>query len=96
MGVAERSGVSKAMLSQIESEKVNPTVATVWKIARGLDVELDSLLKGNGQLTSLGTSGGGLDLKVMSPISMAEDLEVGDRTANPSLSPFLDTPFSYL
>lgn len=86
--LAERSGVSKAMLSQIESEKVNPTVATVWKIARGLDVELDSLLKGSEsavrkfavtgswQLTSLGTSGMGLDLKVMSPMSMAEDLEI--------------------
>ena len=32
--LSERSGVSKAMLSQIESDKVNPTVATVWKIAR--------------------------------------------------------------
>ena len=86
--LAERSGVSKAMLSQIELEKVNPTVATVWKIARGLDVELDSLVKGSesevrkfaitgsGQLTSLGTSAGGLDLKVMSPMSMAEDLEI--------------------
>ena len=32
--LSERSGVSKAMLSQIESDKVNPTVATVWKIAQ--------------------------------------------------------------
>jgi len=42
--LSERSGVSKAMLSQIESDKVNPTVATVWKIARGLNVELNDLL----------------------------------------------------
>ena len=86
--LAERSGVSKAMLAQIEEEKVNPTVATVWKIARGLDVELDNLLKGSesavrkfavtgsGQTASLGTSGEGLDLKVLSPLSMAEDLEI--------------------
>ncbi len=33
--LAERSGVSKAMLSQIESDKVNPTVLTIWKIALG-------------------------------------------------------------
>ena len=44
--LAERSGVSKAMLSQIESDKVNPTVLTIYKIARGLEVELDAILKG--------------------------------------------------
>ena len=43
--LAERSGVSKAMLSQIESDKVNPTVLTIYKIARGLEVELDAILK---------------------------------------------------
>lgn len=86
--LSERSGVSKAMLSQIESEKVNPTVATVWKIARGLNVELDSLLKGTGTATgkfhltrradvaSLDTSAGGPHLQVLSPVSMAEDLEI--------------------
>ncbi|MBM4082873.1 MAG: helix-turn-helix transcriptional regulator, partial [Planctomycetes bacterium] len=36
--LAQRSGVSKAMLSQVEQEKVNPTVAVVWKIAHGLGV----------------------------------------------------------
>ena len=44
--LSEKSGVSKAMLSQIESEKVNPTVATVWKIAQGLEVDINTLLKG--------------------------------------------------
>lgn len=84
--LAERSGVSKAMLSQIESEKVNPTVATVWKIARGLEVELDDLLKGvpvrkftvtrSNQITTLDTSEHGPHLAVLSPLSMAEDLEI--------------------
>ena len=46
--LSERSGVSKAMLSQIESDKVNPTIATVWKIARGLGVDLQDLLDANG------------------------------------------------
>ena len=45
--LAERSGVSKAMLSQIEAEKVNPTVAMVWKIAQGLEVEINELLAGS-------------------------------------------------
>ena len=86
--LAERSGVSKAMLSQIESEKVNPTIATVWKIARGLEVELDTILKvETGRVkkfivtrqentTALDTAEGGPHIRVLSPIAMAEDLEI--------------------
>ncbi len=86
--LAERSGVSKAMLSQIESEKVNPTVATVWKIARGLEVELDALLRGTGapvrkflvrskeELSNLDTAAHGPHIQVLSPVAMAEDLEI--------------------
>ncbi len=86
--LADKSGVSKAMLSQIESDKVNPTVATVWKIARGLNVDINNLLRGTGEparkfdvsrsqlITSLNTHEKGLHIKVLSPISMAEDLEI--------------------
>lgn len=86
--LAERSGVSKSMLSQIESGKVNPTVATVWKIARGLGVELDALLKGMDRslkkfdvfrkesTTILDTTEKGPHIRVLSPIEMAEDLEI--------------------
>ncbi|NJB07060.1 helix-turn-helix transcriptional regulator [Clostridioides difficile] len=34
--LAELSGVSKVMLSQIEKGDSNPTVNTIWKIASGL------------------------------------------------------------
>jgi len=86
--LAERSGVSKAMLSQIESQKVNPTVATVWKIARGLEIELDAILKGKSEsskrfivlrkenMTVLDTVKDSLHVQVLSPIMMAEDLEI--------------------
>ena len=86
--LSEKSGVSKAMLSQIESEKVNPTVATVWKIAQGLQVEINGLLAGgsesarrfhvvrNKEITSLESDETGLHMKVLSPISMVEDLEM--------------------
>lgn len=86
--LSERSGVSKAMLSQIESEKVNPTVATVWKIAQGLNVEINSLLAGgadpqrkfhvvrSNDITSLESDEAGLHMKVLSPVSMVEDLEI--------------------
>lgn len=42
--LSRQSGVSIGMLSQIEQEKVNPTVAIVWKIALGLDVPVSDLL----------------------------------------------------
>jgi transcriptional regulator with XRE-family HTH domain len=86
--LSEKSGVSKAMLSQIESGKVNPTVATVWKIAQGLQVEINSLLEGGAgprriftttkheSITSLDTDEEGLHIKVLTPIAMVEDLEM--------------------
>lgn len=86
--LSEKSGVSKAMLSQIESGKANPTVATVWKIAQGLSIEINSLLEGEGEgrrrfsvtreqsITALETDEDGLHMKVLSPVSMVEDLEM--------------------
>ncbi|MHC8521501.1 helix-turn-helix domain-containing protein [Rossellomorea sp. H39__3] len=43
--VADRTGVSKAMIGQIERDDSNPTVATLWKIANGLKVSFSSLLE---------------------------------------------------
>lgn len=43
--VAELTGVSKAMLGQIENGKSNPTVTTLWKIANGLQVSFSTFLK---------------------------------------------------
>lgn len=42
--LAGRSGVSRAMLSQIESLKTNPTIAVLWKVAHGLGVAFSELL----------------------------------------------------
>ncbi|MDN7228299.1 helix-turn-helix domain-containing protein [Planococcus liqunii] len=42
--VSEATGVSKAMLAQIEKGKSNPTVATLWKIANGLQVSFTSFM----------------------------------------------------
>ncbi len=42
--LAERSGVSKAMLNQIEGGKSSPTIALGWKIANGLGVPFGALL----------------------------------------------------
>lgn len=42
--LAGRAGVSRAMLSQIETLKTNPTIAVLWKVAHGLDVPFSELL----------------------------------------------------
>lgn len=42
---AEATGVSKAMLGQIEREESSPTIATLWKIARGLDASFSAFIE---------------------------------------------------
>lgn len=43
--VADLTSVSKSMLGQIEKGETNPSIGTVWKIARGLKVSFASFLK---------------------------------------------------
>ncbi len=43
--VAELTGVSKAMLGQIERGASNPTVSVLWKIANGLKVPFSSFIE---------------------------------------------------
>lgn len=42
---AEETGVSKAMLGQIEREESSPTIATLWKIASGFQTSFSSFLE---------------------------------------------------
>ena len=42
--LAALSGVSRAMLGQIEAGESTPTIALLWKVARGLDVRFADLL----------------------------------------------------
>ena len=93
--LSERSGVSKAMLSQIESNKVNPTIATVWKISQGLGVEIHALLEGTDEpkrkfsinryenIVTLDTDEEGVLIHVLSPLSMVGDLELYMLTFEP-------------
>lgn len=86
--LSSKSSVSKAMLSQIECDKVNPTIATVWKIAQGLQVEIEMLLKienipdrkfnisRKNEIATIDTEDRGIHIRVLSPFSMVEDLEM--------------------
>ena len=40
--LSEKSGVSTAILSQIERNKSNPTLSTLWKITQTLDHPLEN------------------------------------------------------
>ena len=42
--LSRRSGISKAMLSEIEKGGSNPTINTLWKIANGLHVPYTRLM----------------------------------------------------
>ncbi len=42
---AEATGVSKAMLGQIEREESSPTIATLWKIASGFNTSFSSFIE---------------------------------------------------
>ena len=43
--LARRSGVSKSVLSQIERDRTNPTLGTLWRLASALGVEIEDLLR---------------------------------------------------
>ncbi|WP_100373549.1 helix-turn-helix domain-containing protein [Bacillus sp. FJAT-45037] len=43
--LSKQTGVSKPMLGQIERGESNPTVGTLWKIAKGLNVSFTSFLE---------------------------------------------------
>lgn len=46
--LSQRSGVSRAMLGQIELGQSAPTINVLWKIARALDVTFSSLMRARG------------------------------------------------
>ncbi len=96
--LAVASGVSKAMLSQIESGKVNPTIGTLWKIAHALNVDLNLLLLGEpgkphcfevarkNDLPLLSGYGDGIEIRVLSGIALADKLEFYRITMAPEAS----------
>lgn len=44
---SQKTGVSKAMLGQIERGESSPTIATLWKIAAGFEVSFSSFVEEN-------------------------------------------------
>lgn len=85
--LAERSQVSKAMLSQIEKGKVNPSIGVLWKIAEGLHVLLRDLItlergkllfevRDRSNSTVLHSDDGKVEIQILSPPKMIESVEL--------------------
>jgi len=43
--LSEQSGVAKSIISQIERNETNPTLATIWRLSRALDVSIERVLQ---------------------------------------------------
>lgn len=81
--LSRQAGVSKSMLSQIERNQANPTVAVVWRLANALGVSMADLLGGDKPPTppvttvaahatpSLRTPDGLCELRILGPIELA-------------------------
>src|SRR6187551_1463499 len=42
--LSEQSGVAKSIISQIERNETNPTLATIWRLSQALDVSIERVL----------------------------------------------------
>ncbi|WP_425044354.1 helix-turn-helix domain-containing protein [Primorskyibacter sp. S87] len=87
--VANLSGVSRSMVSQIERGESSPTIATLWNLTRALQVDFAGLLddgKGTdrievlreGEVPSIENMGQGCRIRILSPPEEAGGHEVYD------------------
>ena len=88
--LAGLSGVSKSMLSQIERNKTNPTVATLWSLTRALGIEVGELLSSDKglhekkpiislikshQIPEIQSADGRCTLRILSPLGLVSNIE---------------------
>ena len=90
--LSKRSGVSKSMLSQIEQDKTNPTIVTVWKIARALNLNVQDLMESSNDsielvrfrdLPFIHSADKLCEIRIDSPVHMADNLELYHYTLKP-------------
>lgn len=91
--LSKRSGVSKSMLSQIEQDKTNPTIVTVWKIARALNITVQELMESSNDnievirfhdLPFIHSADKLCEIRIDSPVHMADNLELYHFTLKPN------------
>ena len=94
--LSRRAGVSKSMLSQVERNKTNPTVAVVWRLAAALRVSLTDILSAHdaqgamirllsGYATpTLSSPDGKCELRILGPVELAGHHEWYELVVRPS------------
>lgn len=93
--LSRQAGVSKSMLSQIERNQANPTVAVVWRLANALGVPMAELLGANKPVPpaiatvashatpSMRSPDGRCELRILSPIELAGQYEWYELSVQP-------------
>lgn len=97
--LAGLSGISKSMLSQIERNKTNPTVGTLWSLTQALGVEIGDLLdnkpkkgsKDNNittmkshQTPEIQSADGKCNLRILGPLDLVSHIEWYEITIEPN------------
>ncbi|WP_036166812.1 XRE family transcriptional regulator [Massilia sp. 9096] len=89
------AGVSKSMLSQIEREKANPTIAITWRLANALGVQIGELLSSEvrpvelirvvdaHEIPTLPGNHAGYALRILGPMDLAGKYEWYELTLAP-------------
>ncbi|CAB3747917.1 helix-turn-helix domain-containing protein [Paraburkholderia solisilvae] len=92
--LSRAAGVSKSMLSEIERDKANPTIAVAWRLTNALGVSLDSLfapqkapeaiaVSGPHDIPTLSGHDAKYQLRVWGPIELAGRFEWYELTLQP-------------
>jgi XRE family transcriptional regulator, regulator of sulfur utilization len=94
--LSRAAGVSKSMLSQIEREQANPTIAVAWRLANALGVSIGELLSAETQqveairvleaheLPTLPGDHAGYVLRILGPMELAGKFEWYELTLAPN------------
>jgi transcriptional regulator with XRE-family HTH domain len=94
--LSRAAGVSKSMLSQIEREKANPTIAVAWRLANALGVSISELLASDArqveairvleahELPTLPGEHAGYVLRILGPMELAGKFEWYELTLAPN------------
>ena len=87
--VAKLTGVSKAMLGQIEREESSPTIAKLWQIATGLETSFSAFLSQSTDPEESPSFPNDPDMKMVSifPYSEAVNFEIHEITLTTSSLP---------
>lgn len=101
--LSRAAGVSKSMLSQIEREKANPTIAVTWRLANALGIGIEELLASPTQdveaihilepheTPTLAGNHAGYVLRILGPMELAGKYEWYELTLAPD-GALLSTP----